>query len=277
MNAVTLDQGHYLGLPPERGEQHELFIDSGPVSCAPERAVRSIRPLESTRQSPHQQREDGSLTRSRKVGSLLAQTNRLVSDMAQKILLVVASLVLLFIVVVMAQPSVFHVERSVEIAASPEVVWAEISNFKQWKGWSHWDKSDPSQKTTITGDAGSVGHKTEWNGEKTGQGTMTITEASAPTRMVFKLEFKKPMESEAVAAFDMVAAGAKTKVTWSLDGHNNFMGKFFGLLMGVEDMIGSAYEDSLTNLTDIAEEHAKGQAEAKAAEAKAAAADATNR
>ena len=44
------------------------------------------------------------------------------------------------------------------------------------------------------------------------------------------------------------------------------MGKLFGLLMGMEEMIGSAYEDSLANLKPIAEENAQKQAELAAAE-----------
>ena len=74
------------------------------------------------------------------------------------------------------------------------------------------------------------------------------------------------MEGEAVSAFDIAPKGSNVQVTWSMDGENGFMGKLFGLLMGMEDMIGSAYEDSLANLKTIAEDDAKKQAAVAAAE-----------
>ncbi len=180
--------------------------------------------------------------------------------MVKKVLIGVAALIVVFLVVVMLQPSKYHVERSAEINAPADVVWAEVSNFEQWKGWSHWEKSDPSQKTTITGEPGTVGHKTIWDGEKTGQGTMTITKAEAPNQLGIRLQFKTPMESEAATVFDIAGKGSNVEITWSLDGENRFMGKLFGLLMGMEDMIGSAYEDSLANLKTLVEENAKKQA-----------------
>ena len=42
-----------------------------------------------------------------------------------------------------------------------------------------------------------------------------------------------------------------------MNGENDFMGKLFGLIMGREDMIGSAYEQSLADLKTIAESNAK--------------------
>jgi len=55
------------------------------------------------------------------------------------------------------------------------------------------------------------------------------------------------------------------KTVW--DGKNDFMGKFFGLVMGMEGMIGKAYENSLANLKQVAEADALA---AKAAAAKSA-------
>ena len=184
--------------------------------------------------------------------------------MLKKILAVVAGLIVIFVVVVMAQPSEYHVERTTEMAAPADLVWAEIADFGQWKNWSHWDKSDPSQKTTVTGEPGAVGHTSSWDGEKTGSGIMKITGAKKPTRLDLELVFKTPMEGVATSAFVLVPKGDKTEVTLSMDGENGFMGKLFAMFMDMDDMIGSAYEDSLASIQEIAETKAREQAVAAA-------------
>lgn len=89
---------------------------------------------------------------------------------------------------------------------------------------------------------------------------MTISEATPPDRLVIDLEFNEPMQSQAKSALYVLPQDDAVEVTWSIDGENDFMGKFFGLVMGMEDMIGSAYEDGLADLKRIAEEKAMEQA-----------------
>lgn len=187
--------------------------------------------------------------------------------MLKKILIGIIVLVAIFIGVVMMQPSIYHVERTSRINAPAEVVWTQISDFEQWKAWNPWQKADPSQKVTVSGDAGTVGHSSHWEGEKTGKGTMTISDATEPRRLAIDLEFAEPMQSQAQTALEIVPQGDAVDVTWSIDGANDFMGKFFGLVMGMEDMIGSAYEEGLAGLKVIAEENATKLAPAPAPDA----------
>ncbi len=193
--------------------------------------------------------------------------------MLKKILLGFVALILVLAVVVAMQPADYGVERSQDIDAPAEIVWAEFADFDNWKKWSHWEKSDPTQKTTTTGAAGSVGHKTVWAGEKTGKGSMTIAAASKPSQLKIDLAFTEPMASNAKTEFNVAPREGGVRVTWSMTGTNDFVGKFFSLVMDIEEMVGSAYEDSLTNLKAVAEESAKvAQARADAETAAAAAA-----
>lgn len=177
--------------------------------------------------------------------------------MWKKVLAGFAGLIVLGLVVVGMQPEDYRVVRSTTINAPAAIVWGQVADFGQWKNWSHWDKSDPTQKTTESGTPGTVGHQTVWNGEKTGQGSMTVVGATSPSVLNIKLVFTSPMASEAKTDMKIEGTGAAVTVTWSMDGKNNFAGKFFGLVMGMEKMIGKAYEDSLANLKQVAEEQAK--------------------
>ena len=51
----------------------------------------------------------------------------------------------------------FRVERSIEIAAAPEVVFDEINSLKKWNAWSPWLARDPSIQNTYDGPDPGVG------------------------------------------------------------------------------------------------------------------------
>lgn len=184
--------------------------------------------------------------------------------MLKKILVGVGVLVALLVVVVAAQPSEYHVERSLEMSAPAEVVWEQLSDFNAWKAWNPWHKMDPDQKTSITGDAGAVGHTNTWDGEKTGKGSQEIVAADKPKHLAMKLVMLEPMPDEAKTGFKLEEAGDATKVTWFIDGNNSFVKKFFALVMGMEDMLGTMFEQGLADLKPIVEEKAKEQAVAPA-------------
>ncbi len=94
-----------------------------------------------------------------------------------------------------------------------------------------------------------------------GPGSMEITDAKQPNHLGLKLVAIKPMAGEATLAFDLAAAGDGSKVTWSMDGSNGFAGKFFSLVMDMDEMIGSKYGEGLADLKTIVEAEAKKKAE----------------
>jgi hypothetical protein len=69
----------------------------------------------------------------------------------------------------------------------------------------------------------------------------------------FKLEFLKPMAATNTAEFTFTPQGKQTLVTWSMSGHNNFVGKAMGLVMNCDKMIGGQFETGLANLKSILE------------------------
>ena len=48
-------------------------------------------------------------------------------------------------------------------------------------------------------------------------------------------------------------AATGTRVTWTMDGENNFMGKAFSLVSNMDKMIGSDFERGLASLKTVAE------------------------
>jgi len=88
-------------------------------------------------------------------------------------------------------------------------------------------------------------------------GGLRVVVAKQPSKVDIKLDFAAPMESTANTTLVIAPAGKAVKVTWTMDGRNDFIGKFFGLVMGVEDMVGESYKQGLADLKKVAEQDAK--------------------
>jgi hypothetical protein len=173
--------------------------------------------------------------------------------MLKKILIGIGVALALLVVVILMQPATFHVERSVDMAASPEAAFAQVNDFHAWRGWSPWEKLDPSLKRAYDGAPSGVGAKYAWVGNKqVGEGRMTI-EKSDPSAVVIKLEFLKPFAASNTATFTFAKTPTGNKTTWAMDGNNNFISKAFHLVMDMDKMIGPDFERGLSAMKTAAE------------------------
>jgi uncharacterized protein YndB with AHSA1/START domain len=178
--------------------------------------------------------------------------------MIKKILLTVVAVVAVLVVGVLGlaatKPDTFTVERSATIKASAETVYALLSDFHLWEGWSPWDKLDPAMKRTYEGAANGLGAVYAWEGnDKAGKGRMEITEATAPSKVVIKLDFLVPFESHNVTEFTLTPEGDAQKLTWKMSGPQPFVSKIMAVFMDMDAMIGKDFEKGLASLKALAE------------------------
>lgn len=174
--------------------------------------------------------------------------------MLKKILLVVVALVVVFVGVVMTRPATFEIKRSLQMNASPEVVAAQITNFKKWDAWSPWDKLDPSMKKTYDGADDGVGAHYAWDSTNSnvGAGEMKITDVK-PEKIGLDLHFMRPFEANNRIDFELAKTGEGTSVTWTMSGKNDFMGKAMSLFMNMDSMVGPDFEKGLASLKTASE------------------------
>ncbi len=151
------------------------------------------------------------------------------------------------------QPSAFEVERSAAIHAPAGLIYAHIQDLHAWEAWSPWAKMDPAMKSSYEGTESGVGAITSWDGPKAGKGRMTITAVKPDQEVDIKLEFLAPMQATNRALFTLTPDGDATNVTWRMEGSNGFVGKAFGLLMNMDEMVGGDFERGLASLQSIAE------------------------
>lgn len=191
--------------------------------------------------------------------------------MLKKILLGVLALVVVFLGFVATRPAAYHVERVWTIDAPAEIVFAQLDDFHAWAAWSPWEKLDPKMHKEFEGPERQVGSSYSWQGnDKVGKGRMTITELAPNEHLGIKLEFKEPFASVAETDFHLLTSGpSSTRVTWSMDGNNKFMGKLFGVFMNFDSMIGADYEKGLAALEVVSEAEVQKRADQARAAAEA--------
>jgi len=152
------------------------------------------------------------------------------------------------------RPDHFRIARSTLIKAPPEKIYALIEDFQKWPLWSPYEKLDPGMTRTYGGPARGLGATYAWTGNgKAGAGSMEIVEAAAPSRLVARLDFTKPMEAHNTAIFTLTPEGDATRVTWAMEGPSPYLFKVMHLLFNVDKMAGRDFETGLAALKAEAE------------------------
>ena len=188
----------------------------------------------------------------------------------KKVLLVlvigIGGFLALFLAFVATRPDNYRVERSQQIDAPAEVVYAQLDNFKSWAAWSPWEKRDPAMKKTFEGPAERRRRRLRLGGQQGGgAGAHDDHREQAAARgsaeaaeLTIRLEFIKPFESVATSGFVVKPEGDKASTaTWSMEGKNNLMGKAFSVFMNMDKMIGGDFEKGLAGLKTVAEAEAR--------------------
>lgn len=174
--------------------------------------------------------------------------------MIKKILIGLALVIIIFVVVVALQPSTYRVERSATMNAPAPVVFAQVNDFHKWNAWSPWAKLDPAMKQTFEGAPAGTGAVCKWAGNsEVGEGQMTITESRPSDLIKIKLDFLKPFAATSDTVFTFKPEGNQTRVTWTMDGQNNFIAKAFHLFMNIDKMVGGDFEKGLAQMKSVAE------------------------
>ena len=173
--------------------------------------------------------------------------------MSKKIGIGLVVVLAIAVAIVATRPSEFHIERSKTIAAPADVVFLFVNDFHDWPSWSPWEKLDPQMQKSHSGAPLGKGAVYEWSGnDQVGKGRMTIKE-SRPNQLVgIQLEFMEPWTATNDTTFTFHGSGSTTKLTWAMDGENDFMAKAFSLFMDMDALVGKDFETGLDALAKVA-------------------------
>jgi uncharacterized protein YndB with AHSA1/START domain len=170
------------------------------------------------------------------------------------IAVVLAIVIAIVLVLAAAKPDQFGVRRGAAMKAPPEKIFALINDFHQWGTWSPWELKDPAMKRSFSGAESGRGAVYAWDGNKNvGSGRMEILDASAPSKIVIKLDFLKPFEAHNTAEFTILPQADATDVNWVMHGPAPFMSKVMQVFMNIDKMVGKDFEAGLANLKRLTE------------------------
>lgn len=142
----------------------------------------------------------------------------------------------------------YHVDRSIDIDASPEKVHSVVADFGTWPEWSPWLCIEPEAEVTITDDACSVGSVYSWKGEVVGQGEIEHQQLETGRFIDQEIRFLKPFKSVSRVSFEMQANGGGTRVTWNMDGKLPWF--LFWMKPMMQRFLGMDYERGLRMLKE---------------------------
>jgi hypothetical protein len=83
---------------------------------------------------------------------------------------------------------------------------------------------------------------------------LTIVESKPGQLVSMKLEFSRPFKANNQVNFRLVPSEGGTRVSWIMDGTNNFISKAMSLIVDMDKMVGTDFEQGLSNLNTVAQE-----------------------
>lgn len=161
-----------------------------------------------------------------------------------------------FVLMGVFAPKNYQVQRTKTIHASPNVVWAQLVNFKNWKNWSVWNEKDKNMQTTYSGKDGDIGAMMNWTGnDSVGTGSLTLKSISLNKEMTYEYSMKKPVALNALGTINLKnATDTSVVVTWIDYADLPFKLRPFMHFMNMDDWLGSDFERNLTKLDQVSSE-----------------------
>lgn len=170
------------------------------------------------------------------------------------ILIALGLLAVAFIIMGLAGPKSYHINRSIVISSGIDKVWPYVSSAEKMQLWSPWVNKDSTLQINFFGEEGTVGSGFRWEGEMLGKGEQSFSMLVPPNRAMTDLKIDMPIGEQLSSTYiDLKDTLRATKVTWGIRGDNNFIGRVFGLIMNFDDEIGADYQQGLVNLKRLAE------------------------
>jgi len=162
------------------------------------------------------------------------------------------------IIYVAVQPNTYEFNRSRVIKAPASMLYNKVNDYKAWSDFSPWLEQEPEATLTYGDKTKGVDGNYAWSGEILGEGNMKTTAVEPNKSIAQDINFIKPFEASSKINWTFESAPEGTKVTWAMDGKQDFMTKAFTAFMGpIEKTTGPDFERGLFKLDSISQQDMK--------------------
>ncbi|WP_339612054.1 SRPBCC family protein [uncultured Planktosalinus sp.] len=153
------------------------------------------------------------------------------------------------------QDGKFTVSEQIEIIAPVQVVFNEVSDYKNWEDWGSWMK-DESLKIHYPENTKGEGSFYSWESEKDGKGAMQTLSSHPHDSLIQKIIFDGALEDDGYLVnwkFNPNTNNQKTTVTWEMKGELGLKEKILFAIkkINIESRISEMYKKSLQNLDSV--------------------------
>lgn len=168
-----------------------------------------------------------------------------------KILYFFLVLIILFLLSGVFLPKKTNITTSVVIDASPEIIFDEINNLKNWDNWIPWHLSDTTIVIQYGEQVSGVGAVYNWISENSGSGKICIIESNSPVKVVSDMDFGK--QGLAKSTWTLSEQDNKTLVKWDFENNRlRYFERYFTVFFK-KNMI-KTFNTGLKKLKETSEE-----------------------
>lgn len=155
-----------------------------------------------------------------------------------------------FLTLAILGPDVISFQRHIQIDATRQRVFQEMSYLGNFNNWSPWAILDPQMTSSVKGDDAAVGATYTWEGnDQVGAGTMTIEKIQADSMVLLQLHFLKPWPVEGHYQLIVSSLPAdSTDLTWTFEVQIPFTQRPIMYFVDLEKSLSKDLETGLGNL-----------------------------
>ncbi|MFM2386849.1 MAG: hypothetical protein RL660_1606 [Bacteroidota bacterium] len=176
--------------------------------------------------------------------------------MLRKILIALAVLACGYLILCFAAPKSMDTSVTKQLKASPEALYAYVSDLRLWPMWSPWAAMDPKTINTYSDVSNAVGSTNAWksNHEYVGNGNQTFTELIPNQKVAAKMAFDDMPGPPSYANMTFKAVNGGTEVKWSMDstGTQPLLMRGMMFAMNAKGMLEQQFGDGLAKLDSLA-------------------------
>ncbi len=148
----------------------------------------------------------------------------------------------------------YEVTRTKVMKAPIQVVYDNVSDYKNWPSWSPWLEKDTLTQLTYGEITSGKGASYSWKSDNknVGEGSMETIDATSFESINQRMKSITPWESQSDIYWAFSPVDDGTEVTWGMKGTLGFGEKAYMVFKGgMDKMIGPDYEKGLSKLDSV--------------------------
>lgn len=152
----------------------------------------------------------------------------------------------------------YSLQTSINIDAPAKKIYDLMLDLNRFDDWNPFMTMDPTTKTSVVQEKAGPGSVYTYEGQRIGRGQQVVLSAEKPSLIVSEMSFfGKKKTNTAIIEFRIQQETSGTLVTWYMEGERGLGGKFMGVVLGFDKMMGKSFASGLASLKALMESEKK--------------------